>query len=199
MNAKIRSLVLGGVDSTKEAYQFGGKAVGRIGSILESPNTTFIGPAATLNNFTTHISNSNLLHIHLHTNYGTTEADKPQQPPKPGLLSSSAPEDTTFTKSPLNQAIVFNDPSPAGQLSARQILTLKLSSGTHLNLVGYASGKQGKFDVPNRFPTAVDNTTDEVMGLVPAFLFAGADSVTSTLWPIQDEHGEVLAVFCLRS
>ena len=29
------------------------------------------------------------------------------------------------------------------------------------------------------------------MGLVPAFLLAGADSITSTLWPIEDEHGAV--------
>jgi CHAT domain-containing protein len=181
------------VDSREEAYQYGGRAVERIGTILKSPNTTFIGPTATLSNFNAHISNSDLLHIHLHTNYGASSVDNPQQPPKPGLLSSTTPSDTTFTTSPLSQAIIFNSPSPPpGELSVRHILTLELSRGAHLNLVGCASGRQGKFNVPNVVPMFY-NITDEVMGLVPAFLFAGAGSVTSTLWPIQDEHGAVFS------
>jgi hypothetical protein len=193
MNTKLRSLVLGGVDSRKDAYQYGGRAVERIGTLLKSPSTTFVGPAATLSNFNTHISNSDLLHIHLHTNYKVSKADKPQAPER-GLLSSGIPEDTTFTASPLNQAIVFNSSTlPSNELSARSILALKLAPGSHVNLVGCASGKQGIFNAPDQYPTF--HTTDEVMGLVPAFLFAGASSVTSTLWPIQDEHGAVFSCF----
>jgi hypothetical protein len=113
INAKLHSLIVGGVNSIEEAFQFGGEAVERIGTILNSPETTFIGPAATLNNFSMHISNSDLLHIHLHTNYPTRSAS-----------------DTIFTTSPLSQAIAFNSPSPhSGEPSAREILALNLSSG----------------------------------------------------------------------
>jgi hypothetical protein len=195
LNTKLCSLILGGIDSGEDAYQYGGRAVERIGTLLNSPSTTFIGPAATLSNFNTHISNSGLVHIHLHTNYGAPEVDKPQHPLKPGFLSSDDPEDTTFTTSPLNQAIVFNSPAPpSSELSGRSILGLILSPGAHVNLVGCASGRQGKFNVPDQY-LAFYNITDEVMGLVPAFLFAGAGSVTSTLWPIQDEHGAVFSCF----
>jgi len=40
--------------------------------------------------------------------------------------------------------------------------------------------------------------TNEVMGLVPGFLFSGAGSVTSTLWPIMDEHGAVFSNYFFR-
>lgn len=187
----LRSLVLGGIVPAKSDYQYGGKAVERIGSILHSRETTFVGAAATLSNFNTHISSSNLLHIHLHTNYDV------KKKPEHALFSESTAEDVTFTNSPLDQAIVFNDPVPEGQLTARQILELKLAKGVHLNLVGCASGKQGKFEVdPN---TALSSVTDEVMGLVPAFLFSGAGSVTSTMWPITDEHGAVFSLVFFRA
>lgn len=98
----LRSLVLGGIVSTKDGYQYGRKAVERIGNIVHSPETTFIGPAATLGNFRTHVSSSDLLHIHLHTNYGMKKISKEQ-----GQLSESTKEDTSFITSPLDQALVL--------------------------------------------------------------------------------------------
>jgi CHAT domain-containing protein len=182
----LRSLVLGGIVSTKDSYQYGGKAVERIGNIVHSPET-FVGPAATLDNFRTHVSTSDLLHIHLHTNYGMKKASKGQV-----QRSESAKEGISFITSPLDQALVFNDSDQSNnQLTARQIIEINSAKGAHLNLIGCASGRQGKFDAG--FKSEENIVTDEVMGLVPAFLFSGMGSVTSTLWPTQDEHGAVFS------
>lgn len=76
-------------------------------------------------------------------------------------------------------------------LTAGEILELKLSRGAHLNLVACASGRQGTLE--SGFG-GVSRRTDEVMGLVPAFLFAGVGSVGSSLWAIEDEVGGVFGV-----
>lgn len=65
------------------------------------------------------------------------------------------------------------------------------AKGAHINLIGCASGQEGKFDAG--FKSGENIVTDEVMGLVPAFMFSGVGSLTSTLWPIEDEHGAVFS------
>jgi CHAT domain-containing protein len=185
---KLRSLVLGGIVSSKPVFQYGVKAVNKIGGILNSPETTFVGADATVDNFCKHISSSDLLHIHLHTNYRNK---KPTKDSQHGRLGQHDEEDVTFVNSPLEQAIVFNGSNSNNKLTARRIIELQLSKGAHFNLMACASGRQGTQKVgPMR---RLNLITDEVMGLVPAFLFSGAGSVTSTLWPIMDEHGAVFS------
>jgi CHAT domain-containing protein len=194
-NDKLRSLVLGGIVSPEPVFQYGGKAVDNIGGILNDPETTFVGVDATLDNFSAHIASSDILHIQLHTNYLT---NKPTKSSGHGHLSQHNNEDVSFVSSPLDQAIVFNGTSSNNKLTARRIIELQLSKGAHLNLMACASGRQGIYKLGNaRLET--DLITDEVMGLVPAFLFSGAGSVTSTLWPIMDEHGAVFSNHFFRA
>ncbi|KAI9769746.1 MAG: hypothetical protein M1839_003592 [Geoglossum umbratile] len=158
-----RYLVLGGVVSSGAAYKHGRDAVERIGkTVLGSPDTTFAGHDATLANFRSHLPGADLVHIHLHSNY----------------------TGAAFTSSPLDQALVFNDPPSGAELTTRDILKMTPSKGAHLNLMACASGRYGTLHGGIQNPI-----TDEVMGLVPAWLFAGIGSATSTLWDIQDEHG----------
>jgi CHAT domain-containing protein len=193
-NEMAKSLVLGGIESLKPVFQYGVKAVNRIGGILNSPDTTFIGANATLNNFRKNISSSDFIHIQLHTTYGDK---KPALRSEHGHLSQHDEEDVTFVNSPLDQAILFNGADSKNELTARQITELQLSNGAHFNLMACASGRQGTYKVDS---SIIDEEiiTDEVMGLVPAFLFSGAGSVTSTLWPIMDEHGAVFSHFFFR-
>ncbi|CZR67371.1 uncharacterized protein PAC_17270 [Phialocephala subalpina] len=192
---KLQALVLGGIDSPKPVFQYGVKAVGKIGGILNSLKTTFVGDNATLDNFQRNISSSDLLHIHLHTNYGKEKQTKKAET---GHLSQDDAEDVTFVNSPLNQAIVFNGAESDNKLTARQIIELQLSKGAHFNLMACSSGRQGKFQAEFSKQYQEERITDEVMGLVPAFLFSGAGSVTSTLWPIMDEHGAVFSNIFFR-
>ena len=192
---KMRALVLGGIVSPKPVFQYGTKAVGKIGDILRSSETTFIGKDATLHNFSTHISKSDVLHIHLHTNYG----DKSSKRSEHGHLSQEDAEDVTFVNSPLDQAILFNGAETNNKLTTAQIIELNLSKGAHCNLMACASGRQGTYQADLRRAKATgDVMTNEVMGLVPGFLFSGAGSVTSTLWPIMDEHGAVFSNYFFR-
>ncbi|KAE9371934.1 hypothetical protein N431DRAFT_411061 [Stipitochalara longipes BDJ] len=192
---QLRSLVLGGIISPESGFQYGAKAVTKIGRTLNAPKTTFIGAEATLDNFSANILNSDVLHIHLHTNYVTNKAIKGADY---GHLSQHSPEDVAFVNSPLDQAIMFNGTESNNELTARRIIELQLSKGAHLNLMACASGRQGMHRVGKQ--REEDNLiTDEVMGLVPAFLFSGAGSVTSTLWPIMDEHGAVFGTQFFRA
>jgi hypothetical protein len=193
---KLRSLVLGGIASPDPVFQYGVKAVNNIGGILNSPKTTFVGDDATMDNFFTYISSSDVLHIHLHTNYRDKKLAKDSGY---GHLSQNDVEDVTFVNSPLDQAILFNGAESNNKLTAARIIELQLSRGAHFNLMACASGRQGTHIAgPNRW-TARDVITDEVMGLVPAFLFSGAGSATSTLWPIMDEHGAVFSNHFFRA
>jgi hypothetical protein len=194
---ELRSLVLGGIVSPDPVFQYGVKAVNKIGGVLNSPKTTFVGDDATMDNFLTHISSSDVLHIHLHTNYGDKKSAKNSGH---GHLSQNDAEDVTFVNSPLDQAILFNGAKSNNKLTAARIIELQLSKGAHFSLMACASGRQGThIGGLNRRTQARDVITDEVMGLVPAFLFSGAGSVTSTLWPIMDEHGAVFSNHFFRA
>jgi len=192
-----QSLVLGGIVSTDPAFQYGTKAVKKIGTLVNSPNT-FVGDEATLHNFRAKFSNASLLHIHLHTNYGRDKKSSKGDNIS-GKLGETSKEDTAFTTSPLDQALIFNNADESNnQLTARQIIEMKPAKGAHLNLIACASGRQGKFSNSGQLQALKNIVTDEVMGLVPAFLFSGVGSVTSTLWAIQDEHGAVFSHIFFR-
>jgi CHAT domain-containing protein len=193
----LRSLVLGGIVSPDPGFQYGVKAVPQIGGILKASKTTFVGDDATLNNLDTHISTSDVLHIHLHTNYGDKKSTKDSGH---GHLGQGDVEDIAFVNSPLDQAIVFNGSNSNNKLTAARIIELKLAKGAHFNLMACASGRLGTHKVESHKMEQAQNViTDEVMGLVPALLFSGAGSVTSALWPIMDEHGAVFSNFFFRA
>lgn len=63
------------------------------------------------------------------------------------------------------------------RLTAREVFDLRIQQGVHINLIACSGGLT---DV---------KVGDEVMGLVPAFLYSGAGSTVSTLWPIPDSAG----------
>jgi hypothetical protein len=164
------------------------KAVGRIGDILNSPDTTFIGKKATLNNFQ-QIS----LALTCCTSTYTPTMETINRKVSQGHLSQDDAEDITFVNSPLDQAIVFQGLGGKNQLTVREIIELQLSKGVHFDLMACSSGRQGIFHAEFSKYTQEEIITDEVMGLVPAFLFSGAGFVTSTLWPIMDDHGAVFS------
>jgi CHAT domain-containing protein len=87
------------------------------------------------------------------------------------------------SRNPLDHHFEF--PSPPTQdgkdshsrLTAREVFDLRIQQGVHINLIACSGGLT---DV---------KVGDEVMGLVPAFLYSGAGSTVSTFWPIPDAAG----------
>lgn len=163
---------LGGIkDPNKDpAFQYSIRGIKRLQSLLNIDCETITGPKATADKFRYEIGKFDLLHVHLHTSYNAKIKTR----------------DKEFTSSPLSQALNF----AGSPLKAQEILKLPLARGAHLNLAACASGQQGRFEHGN---SQWVPRTNEVMGLVPAFLFAGAGSVTGTLWAIKDDHAVVFA------
>ena len=62
-------------------------------------------------------------------------------------------------------------------VTARDIFELRLNSGSHVTLIGCSSGR------------ARVNEHDDLLGLSMAFHYAGASSITSTLWNIDKADG----------
>ena len=75
---------------------------------------------------------------------------------------------------PLAHSIQFPN---ANALTAREIFPLSLPRGTHVSLIACSGGR------------ARVSPEDEIMGLIPALLHAGASSTISTLWKIKDMAG----------
>jgi CHAT domain-containing protein len=63
------------------------------------------------------------------------------------------------------------------EVTARDIFDLKLNSGSHVTLIGCSSGR------------ARISSHDDLLGLSMAFHYAGASSITSTLWNIDKADG----------
>lgn len=85
---------------------------------------------------------------------------------------------------PLAHSIQFAPPASNSlnantdiKLAAREIFALSFPLGSHVSLIACSGG------------LARISPEDEVMGLVPALLHAGASSTISTLWPIADQAG----------
>ncbi|RAO67661.1 uncharacterized protein BHQ10_003673 [Talaromyces amestolkiae] len=161
------ALSIGGVED--QEHHHGSGSVTEIGTkSLQCPDTVFAGPEATLVNFRLHVGQAEIVHVHLHSTF------------KRRLNNE-------FTIKPLNQALKFNDRNEDGSaalLTAREIFDINTMRGAHISLVACASGR---FDAgTNREGYAV--TTDEVTGLVPAWMVAGAGSVVSATWAIKDEY-----------
>ena len=87
---------------------------------------------------------------------------------------------------PLAHSICFAPPSSSDsscsavadtKFSAREAFTLSLPRGTHVSLIACSGG------------LSRISPEDEVMGLIPALLYAGASSTITTLWPILDQAG----------
>lgn len=66
-------------------------------------------------------------------------------------------------------------------MSVKDILALDLRSGAHVTLIACGSYAQNW------------SSRDEVLGIVPAFLYAGASSAVATLWPTLNSAGASFA------
>ncbi|KAK8073072.1 hypothetical protein PG996_006420 [Apiospora saccharicola] len=131
---------------------------------------------------------SRLIHLHTHCNWRagdplnhhvefprvpnststTTTSDDDDKAPRPKLTA-----DNDETTKPDDRA----DDRPVDRLAARELFDIKLPASTHVNLIACQGG------------VADVQLGDEVMGLVPALLYAGASSTVSTLWSIDDGDG----------
>ncbi|KAK8121604.1 hypothetical protein PG984_010274 [Apiospora sp. TS-2023a] len=136
--------------------------------------------------FLKHAVNSRLVHLHTHCNWRAgdplnhhvefprvpdstsiaTANDNDKAPPRPKLVADNDDDETKP-----------NDERPVDRLTARELFEVKLPASTHVNLIACQGG------------IADVQLGDEVMGLVPALLYAGASSTVSTLWSIDDGDG----------
>lgn len=86
-------------------------------------------------------------------------------------------------KDPLSHHIKFSNSSTTttagdeGRLTARELFSLSVPKGSHISLIACSGGR------------VRNESNDEVLGLVPALLRAGATSTISTLWKIPDPIG----------
>jgi CHAT domain-containing protein len=120
--------------------------------------------SASKHKFMIKVSQSRLLHMHTHCKWDVTQPlDHHLEFPR---LESTGTE------------LVEEHASAEDlKLTARECFGIRLLPGTHVNLIACAGG------------LAEVTQGDEVMGLVPALLHAGASSTISTLWPIADKDG----------
>ena len=85
---------------------------------------------------------------------------------------------TSQADDPLEQALKFED----GLLTVREYLDMtSTSKGHHITLLGCGSG------------VTVGTTSNEPLGLVPAFMNQGAASIVSALWRIDDGHASMFS------
>lgn len=168
----INPKFLSGIE--KGAVQF---SAGR-DSIVDLSNqlhaTTLIDDTATKANFLQSAKASRLLHIQTHCSW---DSSNPLDHHIEFAPQGAVPEPKFVVKSMLAADASATPESASYKLTAREVFTLRLQQGAHLNVIA-CSG-------------AMTDTKpgDEVMGLVPALLYSGASSVVSTLWPTHDAVG----------
>jgi hypothetical protein len=68
-------------------------------------------------------------------------------------------------------------PNKVSRFTAAEVFDVHLQPGSHVNLIACGGGR------------TQSDRSDEVMGLTPALMYAGASSTLSTLWPILDGDG----------
>ncbi|KAK7986971.1 hypothetical protein PG988_001959 [Apiospora saccharicola] len=127
---------------------------------------------------------SRLIHLHTHCNWRAGDplnhhVEFPRLPNNTSTTTTSDDDD----KAPRPKLTADNDETtkpddrPVDRLAARELFDIKLPASTHVNLIACQGG------------VADVQLGDEVMGLVPALLYAGASSTVSTLWSIDDGDG----------
>ena len=99
-------------------------------------------------------------------------------------------------KSHLRSALLFNDAalkepplssSGSESLTVRDLFSFALQKPALVTLIGCASGR------------SFISSSDDVLGLPSAFLYAGASAVVSTLWPISADDGAEFAANFYRA
>lgn len=120
-------------------------------------------------------------------NAGGTKANFLTHAPSPRLIHVHSHVEW-IESDPLAHSIHFAPPpTPSAisdadtKLSAREVFALSFPLGSHVSLIACSGGM------------ARISPEDEVMGLVPALLHAGASSTLSTLWPIENQAGASFA------
>lgn len=150
---------IGAADS--ELFSRGRKSITNLATTFHSP--PMIDGSASKSEFLRQAERSRLLHIHTHCMWDSTNPlDHHFEFPPPPTQDNPLPSESL---------------DPQTRLTAREVFDLRIQQGVHINLIACSGGLT---DV---------KVGDEVMGLVPAFLYSGAGSTVSTLWPIPDAAG----------
>ena len=137
----------------------------------------YLNSNGTKANFLTKAPSSRLIHVHSHVKW--TDADPLAHsihfaPPLPATAEADPQAHASQTATPTASIQHANLDT---ELTAREIFALSFPTGSHVSLIACSGG------------LARISPEDEVMGLVPALLHAGASSTLSTLWPIKDQAG----------
>lgn len=115
---------------------------------------------------TSAIEKSTLFHYHGHVQFNRLSA-----------LDSAM----ILNEAAYRTALKARKPPNAESLTARQLFSTRLADGSLATIIGCGSGV-----------TSV-TATDDVLGFPTALLYAGASSIVSTLWPVDDEDGAEFA------
>lgn len=169
-HSPLHSLFINGIPNTpaNAAYAAGRASARTLAHTYKS--TPYLDSSGTKANFLAHAPSSRLIHIHSHVEWTTAEPLAHSicfAPPGPDTTSS------IMGKVPGADA----DAEVETKLSAREIFALSFPRGSHVSLIACSGG------------LVRVSPEEEVMGLVPALLHAGASSTVSTLWPIEDGAG----------
>lgn len=141
-------------------------SIGKAGSCLDAEIHT--GPSVTKDQFVTSAEKTHWLHYHGHAVYDSEDVTKSAL-----LLSNGSLGNETLTSS---------DHSETYQLTVREVFNLNMfANAPHLTIIGCDSGTQSI------------GAGDEPLGLMSAFLYAGATSVIGCLWPVESSAGRVFS------
>ncbi|KAF1991487.1 hypothetical protein K402DRAFT_388885 [Aulographum hederae CBS 113979] len=136
------------------------------------------------------IGRTSMLHLHTHCNFTAGAALEhalefpalAQTSPLPPAIVTADPSSLEAPINPSPSSSSSTTPNPANPtLTARELFNLTLRPGAHITMIACSGGR------------ADISQADEVMGLVPAWLYCGAASTVSTLWPIGDGDGAEFA------
>lgn len=159
----LRALFLSGIpEAEAEGYAAGRRSIRDLaeGFGVEPMMDTGAGKSAFLETAV----RSRLIHLHTHCHW---RAGDPLSHHVEFPRAAGAADDGTAPP----------QERPVDRLTARELFAVALPASTHVNLVACQGG------------VADVQLGDEVMGLVPALLYAGAGSAASTLWSIDDADG----------
>ena len=171
----LKPLIMNGIpDTPKEAGRSAGRA--SVQDLATSMNVRpYIKSSGTKANFLSEAPSSRLIHVHSHIKW--TDADPLAHSihfaPPPSATPEAGPPKSVPHSTPTSIQHTNLDTT----LTAREIFALSFPLGSHVSLIACSGG------------LARISPEDEVMGLVPALLHAGASSTLSTLWPIKDRVG----------
>ncbi|KAK7983217.1 hypothetical protein PG989_010619 [Apiospora arundinis] len=183
----LQPLFLSGVPEAEAAgYAAGRNSVGDLARRFDVPPR--IDGGASKSDFLEGAAGSRLIHLHTHCQWRAGDPlDHHVEFPRVSAASSAPENGDSEPKWPPKSKLGVDDNEkgakavvvdrPVDRLTAREIFDIRVPPSTHVNMIACQGG------------VADVQLGDEVMGLVPALLYAGASSTVSTLWSIDDADG----------